>query len=523
MTLIRRAGLAVLVVVGLFAVRPMTASQAANHSPPYLVLIVMDGFRPDYFSQAPMHHIHMLMRSGMTYTRAYVGQLETETPTGHATVATGAYPRTHGVMGFVWKDPTGQNISWMPTNLQLLNAGDMEQLIESGGTPTLSDVLHKSYPNALSVSLSGEKYYAADAMGPGANYIVYGDSLGSNQGSIVATAIGKHLPPARAGLKSLTIHAGADPLTEDTWAGDLALQLVQKLHPHMLLVNLPGPDIEGHRSGGVTAPVAIKNVDVGVDAVLAKLIAAYKKAGIYKRTTFVITADHGMIPNGHIINKKEMYAGARATGVPLLEEDFLGTAGYIFLRNPSDSRKVAADMVAHHYKWVEGALYKVRAKTGWAFKADPTTAKSLGPSLTRAYIHLADTFASPSSPDVVLPFYEDTIGLITKIYGAHWGTHGGLSWRVQHIPLIISGPGVRHGTSSFPAQLVDVAPTAEHLMGLPVPKSVDGVVLANALKHAPASEKRVQRSVASSRSADVDALRQHSIAQHGMVLSNQYG
>ncbi|HZU13578.1 MAG TPA: alkaline phosphatase family protein [Chloroflexota bacterium] len=506
-----------LIIPGIALGRHATSTLHAR----YLVVIVMDGYRPDYMALAPMHNLHALMASGMTYTRAWVGQLETETPTGHATIATGVYPRKHGVIGFVWKDPTLQNITWMPTDTRLINAGDMENLIEGGGVPTLSDLLHSQNPAAKSVAISGEKFYAVDAMGTGADYIVYGDSYGKNYGWIAPVSIGRHIAPARAHLSNLKIHSAADPLTEDRFVARIALRMVATVRPRMLLLNLPGADIEGHRSGGVTAPVAIHNVDTNVDHILYQITSTYRHLGIYNQTLFVVTADHGMLPNGHIVPRQAMYNTVRATGAPLLEMDFLSTAGYVFLRNPSDAPRVASAVVAKHFRWVEGALYKVSVPGGFAFRVEPQTAKQLGPSLTRAYLDLADTFASATSPDVVFPYAEDTLGEIVKGYGPHWGTHGGLSWRVQHIPLIMSGPGVRRGTSYFPAKLADIAPTIERLMGFPIPKGVDGVVLGDALTHPASGDVAHERAVAASRSADVDALKAHSIAQHALVLDNQ--
>jgi arylsulfatase A-like enzyme len=494
------------------------AGSGARPAPRYLVIIVMDGFRPDYMTLAPMRHLHALMRSGTAYSRAWVGQLETETPTGHATIATGAYPRKHGVIGFVWRDPSGQNITWTPTDLKLLGSGAMEKLIESGGVPTISDELHQSFPGAKSASMSGEKYYASDAMGTGADYVLYGKTTPN---SIAVTSIGVHRLPANVGVKRDAVKRVPEPIVQDQFVARLAVQLVRTIRPRMLLVNLPGTDIEGHRSGGVAGPGPMRVTVQGADKAIGRIMAAYKQAGLFGRTDFVVTADHGMLPNKHITHIKAMYAAVRATGAPTLEDDFLSTAGYVYLRNPDDAQHVAAGMVAKHFPYVEGAFYKIRTGSGYSFQADPTTARALGPQVTRAYIDLCDTIASFSGPDVVLPYAEDTLGLTVKGYGPHWGTHGGLSWRVQHIPLVISGPGVRHGVSTFPAQLVDIAPTVEHLMGLHIPGGVDGVVLSDALKAPSRQAITVQQRVSSPRSADVRALQAHSTHEGATVLERR--
>jgi arylsulfatase A-like enzyme len=287
----------------------------------------------------------------------------------------------------------------------------------------------------------------------------------------------------------------------------------------LLLINLPGTDIEGHVSGGVINRRAMSHVVRSVDHAIGTIVDAYKRAGLYNRTDFVITADHGMVPNTHVVPIKAMYAAKRATGAPGIEDDLLTTAGYLYLRDPKQASAVATQLVGRHFPWVEGAFYKVSTGPNAGFKAESATARTLGPALTRAYIDLCNTLASPSGPDIVLPYAEDSMGL-TVPHARHWGNHGGLSWRVQHVPLVISGPGVRPGLSTFPAELVDVAPTMERLLSLPVPRGVDGVVLADALTANSQEDRAVERARTPSRAQDVAALLKHSLRQHGAHLGS---
>ena len=485
----------------------------------YGVLIVLDGFRPDYLQLAPMQHLRALMRSGASYTRAWVGQLETQTPTGHATLVTGVYPQKHGIMGFGWRDPTGQNFSWMPTDLRELDAGAMENLIESAGVPTISDLVHRTFPGAKSVSLSGEKYYAADAMGTGADYVVYGARVGKRgEHGMTATPIGRHVPPESTQYREASFKGPAYPEVQDQFVAQLAIRFLRTVRPRLMLINLPGTDIEGHLTGGVIDRHDMSRLAAGVDKAIGAVVAAYRRAGLYDRTVFVVTADHGMVPNTHIVPLKAMYAAVRATGASWLEDDFLTTGGYVYLRDPARAAGVAAQLAVQRFPGVEGALYKVSDGSAASCRAESTTAQALGPALTRAYLDLCDTIAAPSGPDVVLPYAEDTMGL-TVAGQRHWGNHGGLSWGTQQIPLVMSGPGVRHIVSRFPAQLVDVAPTIERLLGVSVPSGVDGVVLADALDRAGPLEVTAQHKVAPGRSGDVRALQDHSLAQGSVAVA----
>lgn len=511
---------ALLVLAVLAGVTASRARSAASPPDRYLVLIVMDGFRPDYMKLAPMHHLHMLMRAGASYSRAWVGQLETETPTGHATIVTGVYPRKHGVIGFGWRNPAGTNFSWMPTDTRSLDAGEMERLIESAGVPTISDLLHVQYPGSKIASLSGEKYYAADAMGPGADYILYGKAAHDrvHGDRIVVLPIGRHIPPAQTHYTAANVNQPAYPDVQDQFVAQLAVRLLDTVRPRALLVNLPGSDIEGHLTGGVIDRPEMRDLTAGDDKAIGAIMNAYKRAGLFDRTVFVVTADHGMVPNTHIVPREAMYAGVRATGALDMEDDLLNTAGFVYLRDLAQAPAVASSLAARRFPHVEGALYKVPAGSGYACRAEAGTARSLGSALTRAYLDLCDTMASAAGPDVVLPYEEDTMGL-TVAHQRHWGNHGGFSWRTESIPLVMAGPGVRHMSSSFPAELVDIAPTLERVLGLPVPKGVDGVVLADALGQPAATDAATQRTVTAQRTADVSALLAHSLRQHGAALT----
>src|SRR5262249_38154835 len=70
--------------------------------------------------------------------------------------------------------------------------------------------------------------------------------------------------------------------------------------------------------------------------------------------------------------------------------------------------------------------------------------------------------------------------------------------------LIAPGPASReHAVSAVPTATVDVAPTVLHLLGLPIPKSMTGRVIAEALRSGPTPESvRVTETAERARTAD---------------------
>jgi arylsulfatase A-like enzyme len=299
---------------------------------------------------------------------------------------------------------------------------------------------------------------------------------------------------------------------QDAFASSLAIRLATALRPRALFVNLPGVDIAGHYYGGMLAPPDMAVTVRAADAAVGRIVAEYGRLGLLDKTVFVVTADHGMAGNRHIVPIHAMYRAVAAGTRGTIDEEFRETMGAVWLKRPEGSRSLAAALVAKKFPGIEGALYKVRSGSGWIFDPDPTTLARYPHDLVQAYLRLADTEACPAGPEVLLAFGEDTMGLTVQ-GRTRWGAHGGFSWGVQQIPLIIAGPGVRHGVSHFPAKLVDVAPTIERLLGLPIPAGVDGVVLADALPDATQRERAAQNAVAGARTTDVQALRAHSLAQ----------
>ena len=94
--------------------------------------------------------------------------------------------------------------------------------------------------------------------------------------------------------------------------------------------------------------------------------------------------------------------------------------------------------------------------------------------------YLLRSFNGPDAPDIAVFFTEDTASLPGG--EAHWkGDHGGADWQSQHLPLVISGAGVRSGhVSIHPARLEDIAPTVLTLMGVR-PSGMDGIPLSDSM------------------------------------------
>ncbi|EGF28507.1 sulfatase [Rhodopirellula baltica] len=80
------------------------------------------------------------------------------------------------------------------------------------------------------------------------------------------------------------------------------------------------------------------------------------------------------------------------------------------------------------------------------------------------------------------PHRDNTIICLWSDHGWHLGeknvTGKNTLWeRSTHVPLIFAGPGIVHGRTQSPAELLDIYPTLSDLAGLPAPKDVEGLSL----------------------------------------------
>jgi hypothetical protein len=99
----------IMVTLGILVGGNFTYAQAKTKSEVRLVLqITIDGLRADLINRYRKGFgtggFRLLLENGAYYTNAHYQYANTETIVGHATLATGAFPSQHGMVGNVWFD-----------------------------------------------------------------------------------------------------------------------------------------------------------------------------------------------------------------------------------------------------------------------------------------------------------------------------------------------------------------------------------------------------------------------------------
>ncbi len=534
-------------------VRGVTADAAAQPPAKYLVLISIDSCRPDYLTLTPTPNIDKLKAEGTYYANSWVGQVSNDTPPGQTTMSTGSFGKNTHIISFNWRDSRVLPSDWefklaitkkvlefirftgwdalglwyqqnmvrktiegnFITNYDNVVSGFFNSYIRESGVTSIGSLYKKAHPGAKVAAISCDKWYAcAGLAADSADYTVFAEAKGvapvgyNNVSHLKPAGITAMLPPDYI-MKDLSfIREVKDERDTDTWAADIALAMIEKDAPQVLLINLPATDDTGHATGGINAPARMAEVIANADKQVGRIMEAYKKAGRYDDTLWVITSDHAMTPFAQTIEQTvidKLLVEAR---------NFANVGAHVYLMEQQQTQQVAEKLTGANIPGLFGAYYRVKSADGkYSYEPAKTTAGKVSADLDKCYRYLLDTYAGESSPDIEL--------LLAENCHINWnmfdckpfiGQHDSISWLQQHNFLLISGPGAKKGIiSESPARLVDIAPTALTLLGIK-PERMDGIVLSDALESPTTTQLHTQITVNSELIAMVEALKAQSEA-----------
>jgi hypothetical protein len=289
--------------------RPLPIIKPNVSLPRAVLLVVLDGMRPDYFDRyaTEMPALSALRKRSAWFTRARVNVLPTNTAVAHSTIATGADPRAHGITGNnmydqVQKKRHDMMEGWNPRDLMALTLADVWQL-QTGGR---SIVIGQGSSVPASTALAG--HGACQLSGTRTVQAGYDEKSGRwktnaecfTEPAALAELDARTLWPADGAWMGHKIdtpsgvrRSGLFPRFE----ADAFMRLLES-HPigaddvaDLLLLNYKGPDYVGHKHGPDSKELAATLVEV--DLHLSRIIKAVeaRTGGQY---LLAMTADHGM-------------------------------------------------------------------------------------------------------------------------------------------------------------------------------------------------------------------------------------
>jgi hypothetical protein len=291
-------------------------------APPELVVtFVIDGGGWNVLHEFPeaWPNLRRLMREGATFRNAIHGSFPAVTASAHATIGTGAFPRTHGVTGHNLRD--GRRVRKAYGELGHANPGDIL-------VPTLADLWSDATDNAAWIGELGYQVWHLGMIGRGGPsrqghqrpVAVYWDEEGERQRWRTQNEELYRLPtvtppleafdghraaytpnPARNSafdpVKPRNVHCCSTPVIR--YQGDLIEATIAN-EPvgssgasGLLFINYKAPDYTGHVYGMFDPMTgdALRDVDEQLGRLVAQLDERY-----HGRYALLVTADHGQCP-----------------------------------------------------------------------------------------------------------------------------------------------------------------------------------------------------------------------------------
>ena len=451
----RVVSLLAVVVICVAAAAVVTEQRAAGQdhpASPLLVVISVDGLRPDYVTQADAHgakipNLRRMMKLG-TYADGVQGVVPTVTYPSHTTLMTGVWPAKHGIYANTTFDPLQKNFQgwyWYAEDIRV---------------PTLWDAAAKAGRTTASIQWPV-------TVGAHINWVIpefWRASTPDDAKLLRAVSTPGLMAEATAEIGPYS--GGVDTTVEaDKNRGKYAEWILEKKRPALLTLHLIALDHIEHETGPFSAEAVA--VLEGIDAAIGGVWEAAEK--LAPGHTFVaVVSDHGFARTDAQLNLFAAFREAKLFDVDAKGKitDWkampwvTGGSAAIVLKEPTDAA-------------VSSQVKELLAKIA----ADP--ANGVDRVLDAEQLHERGGYPTASFFVSMKPGWRtgsDLDGaLLTKTKVG--GTHGEL----PDVPdlrasFFLVGPGVPAAKDLGVIDMRNIAPTLAHEVGLELP-SADGKAL----------------------------------------------
>lgn len=466
--------------------REVTVTTTNNPTAKRAIIVIIDAGRPDYYYQYANQEggIKTLLQNGVKFTKANT-IFPSITTASHTTIMTGIYPNQTQIPAFRWYDKDSKEIvaegdGLEPVKFQLNLDGGVDEYIES---KTIYEQLDKKITNFDGLSVFEFVTKGGEYVGANSRMQAY---------LLLISKLGGDIGDDRFKRYSMELDSEANSLALDSFDSSL----------DVMAVWFVGTDEISHHAGPSSSET--REVMDNVNEQLQRLIDGLP-AGVVDETVFVITSDHGqtdvLADDVHAVSRDELEAELTGVGYKIafkVDNMFFGP----WIHDYENSNAVAVHnggiamlYVKHGGVWGGEPSWSEVVDAVNAFVGKPYVKEILVKSGGKYKIYdngLRDIVQSdfpedsyPNALERIQGLYSERSGdvILVADYPHYFddkpsaGTHGNLDAEDSYVPLIFSGPGIKHGkTIDVSARTVDIAPTIANLLGASL-ENVDGRVL----------------------------------------------
>jgi predicted AlkP superfamily pyrophosphatase or phosphodiesterase len=440
-------------VFGLAAVLFLAANtQAQKQAPPLLVMISVDGMRPDYITEADAHgakvpNLRRFLKEG-TYAEGVIGVVPTVTYPSHTTLVTGVWPAKHGILANTTFDPLRQNQEGWYWYTEDIRVPTLWEVAGAAGRTTASI----QWPVTVGAHITWNipEYWRAN----------------TPDDAKLLRALSTPGLLEEAGAELGAFRDGTDTSAKaDEILGRYAEWILEKKRPSLLTLHLSSLDHIEHQTG----PFSPEDIAVleSIDATIGRIRATAETLAP-GRAYVAVVSDHGFVRTDAQLNLFPLFTEAKLITVndkgKITDWKAIpwptGGSVAIVLKDPTDSATLSQ---------VRELLAKVAS--------DP--ANGIDRILEAEELHKRGGYPTASFFVGLKPGWRTGSALdgpvVSKLKVG--GTHGAMPDLPDlHASFFLVGPGVPQGKSLGTIDMRDVAPTLAHEVGLALP-SADGKIL----------------------------------------------
>lgn len=412
----------------------------------------------DYLKNKP--NFSWLLKNG-SYVKRVKSIYPTLTYPCHTTMITGCWPDKHGVINNTY-DVISENPPWKFGHENVL-CEDLMDACKRAGLTTAS----------VGWPVSGNH--------PNVDYLV--NECWPEDGATIEEYKDAYL---KYGTPKWLFDEVVEPILEmrvgrkqpesSYFLGKISADIIRKYQPDVLVVHPSVVDTFRHK-GGVFTEHLPQALDC-CDDILGMIIQSTKDAGVFEKTNFVVTADHGQLNATRIVNLNCLFAqnGLISTDEKNEVRSYKawcfpmgGMSAYIRLSEP-DNKNL--------YNSVYNLLKEKSDEGLWGISQVFTREEC-------RQMHLDGDFSFVVETDGYTEFGKSWYGKPVQnvpfsITGPVKGDHGFHPDKGPRPPFIVCGPAVKKGAALEHADLIDGAPTYAKILGVELPDA-DGKALSELL------------------------------------------